>query len=535
MKKLLFIHPLLFGLYPALFLYSQNINHFRVESLSAPLFISIIFSVSVFLLCRLVLRKPETSAVISLLLILIFFSYSRIKDVLKHSQISLGSFRLGPDQTLFIVLIFTLVTLILLIFYYQQYLKRINRGLSILSSILIIITASSIIFSEIKMGRVTLSNLVSEINPLQSFSFTQEINTPDIYYFVPDRYAGNKTLHSYGFDNSAFLKFLKNKGFYIAEDATSNYPKTFLSLGSTLNMEYLDFLTQKTKGGGTSDESIVTPLVQNNKVIKFLKSKGYSYIHVGSGWDPSRSNPNATRNFVMTNGRYPFADEFTSGFLQTTIAAPILKKLYPDILAVSLKPKNNDHRSRVLYEFEVFDQIIKIPGPKFVFAHILLPHDPYVLDKNCEPLTEKQIAARPEIENYLNQLQCTNIKMVETINKILANSPTPPIIIIQSDEGPLPIQNPIPPKFAWSKANDDSIKEKFPILNAYLLPNIKKSNLYPSITPVNSFRLIFNLYFNTNLPLLPDRNIIFTDNQNYYKFTDITDRLKSLLPTQQIN
>jgi hypothetical protein len=53
-------------------------------------------------------------------------------------------------------------------------------------------------------------------------------------------------------------------------------------------------------------------------------------------------------------------------------------------------------------------------------------------------------------------------------------------------------------------ADLDQLLAKFRILNAYFLPGVSHRHLYPSITPVNSFRLVFNLYFHAGLPLLPD-------------------------------
>lgn len=526
MNKLRFIHPFLFAIYPTLFLYAYNINHFKEYVLITPLIISLVSAGIIFLISALIIRKLEISAIISSLLIFVFFSYSRIKEPFRNIQFNLGNVFISSDKIFFVSILLFLGFIIFLILHHKHHLKNINKALSVFSLVLIVMAAYNTVSSEIKIGRILFSSLGGETNQLQGSISAQ---TPDIYYFILDRYAGDRTLRDYGFDNSVLINFLKSKGFYIALDSTSNYPKTFLSLGSTLNMEYLDFLTQKTNGGATSDESIVTPLVQNNKVMQFLKSKGYFYIHVGSGWDPTRSNPYADRNFVMNGGRYPFADEFTNGFLQTTMAASILKKLYPDTTAVSQDPKNNEFRSRILYEFSVFDQIPEMDGPKFVFAHILVPHDPYVLGKDCEPLAESTIRSRALMENYLNQMQCANKKIEYVIEKILSNSKLKPIIIIQGDEGPMPIKNPIPFNTAWGKASDASIKEKFPILNAYLLPNIKTNPFYPSITPVNSFRVLFNTYFNTNLPLLPDKNIVFEDGSNLYKFIDVTERLKGLL------
>jgi hypothetical protein len=54
-------------------------------------------------------------------------------------------------------------------------------------------------------------------------------------------------------------------------------------------------------------------------------------------------------------------------------------------------------------------------------------------------------------------------------------------------------------------------KDRFGILNAYYLPGINKDILYPTISPVNSFRIVFNQYFGAKLPLLPDRSYLFQE------------------------
>lgn len=526
MNKLKYIHPFLFALFPALFLYSVNISLFRENVLIIPILISVIFAGIIFSVNLFLTKKSEVAAVISSFIILAFFSYSRLIEPMKNLQFNLGSLLISSDIIFLVVEVIILSILIFFVFKYKHFLKKMNKVLGVFSLLLLLMTIYNIVSAEIKLNRISVPILLNTVSNIESSQTTQK---RDIYYIILDRYGGDRTIKDYGFDNSAFLDFLRAKGFYIASESTSNYPQTFLSVSSTLNMEYLDFLTQKTNGGASSDQSIVTPLVQNNQVINFLKNKGYSYIHVGSQWDPTRSNPNANLNFVMNSGVEFFADEFSNGFLQTTMLAPILKRLYPDETAVSQDPKNNEVRSRILYEYEVFNQIPQLPGPKFVFAHILIPHDPYVLGKDCEPLTEKIVDSKSTKENYLNQLQCANKKTIETIDKILASSEVKPIIIVQADEGPSPINNPISSNSAWSNASDASIKEKFPILNAYLFPDTKNGKLYPSITPVNSFRVLFNTYFKTNLALLPDKNIIFKDNKNYYNFTDITQRLNTLL------
>lgn len=523
-KKHNLVHPFFFAIYPVLFLYAHNISEFREEVLVTPILVSLILTSLVFLLTHLIFRKWSIAAIVTSTFIILFFSYSRIDELRVHFQLMILGFQLSHAASINLVLGIIFVAISYITVRYQRKLKQINKVLNLFSILLVLISLFNIVYFEIKTGRI--------LSTIQEETDTEQVTTvatkPDIYYFVFDRYGGKKTTDLYGYDNSNIYNFLESKGFYIADHATSNYPKTFLSLGSTLNMRYLDDLTEKTDGGGTSDESIVTPLVKNNRVVQFLKKQGYSYIHVGSGWDPTRSNEQANQNFVYHSGSLPFSDEFTNYLLQMTIASPILHTLFPDETAISKTPKKNEERSRTIYELSQYDQIPKIPGPKFVFMHVLLPHDPYVFDENCTPLPDDIEESRSTQENYINQVQCANKNIKKIVNQILDNSTTTPVIIIQADEGPYPNKYPIPENTAWGKASDDSLKEKFPIIAAYLFPNIEQDKLpfYKNMTSVNIFRMLFNTYFGTKYQLLPDRNIIFQDQDNFYKFTDVTERVK---------
>ncbi|NIN92641.1 MAG: hypothetical protein GTN76_16480, partial [Candidatus Aenigmarchaeota archaeon] len=103
-------------------------------------------------------------------------------------------------------------------------------------------------------------------------------------------------------------------------------------------------------------------------------------------------------------------------------------------------------------------------------------------------------------EKYIDQLIFTNTKVRMLIDTLLADSERPPIIVIQSDEGPDPLSKG-KKDFVWQRATKNDLREKFKILNAYYLPGVDTSLLYPSITPVNSFRFIFNLYFHAQFEL----------------------------------
>jgi hypothetical protein len=65
------------------------------------------------------------------------------------------------------------------------------------------------------------------------------------------------------------------------------------------------------------------------------------------------------------------------------------------------------------------------------------------------------------------------------------------------------------------------------ILNAYRLPGDGVEKIYPSITPVNSFRVVFDTYFGTSLGLLEDRALFSLYGKRYH-FWDVTKSVRAL-------
>jgi hypothetical protein len=93
-----------------------------------------------------------------------------------------------------------------------------------------------------------------------------------------------------------------------------------------------------------------------------------------------------------------------------------------------------------------------------------------------------------------------------------------PIIIIQGDHGPGAYLD-------WESIENSILPERFGIINAYYFPNGGEGMLYPSITPVNSFRIVLNVYFNHQFELLEDKNF-FSTWARPYDFTETTDLLQ---------
>ena len=184
-------------------------------------------------------------------------------------------------------------------------------------------------------------------------------------------------------------------------------------------------------------------------------------------------------------------------------------------------------------DFYTLDQLPNLERddqPKFVFAHIFAPHPPFVLGRHGEAIYPdrqymyndgsdfKQVASLDEyINGYRDQLAFINTKLQTTIGLILSRSSEAPIIIIQADHGPgsmLDLRN-------LEKSN---MWERMTILNAYFLPGGYTAQLYPGITPVNTFRIIFNHYFGGSFPLLEDKSY-YSPVDDQFRFTDVTNQI----------
>jgi hypothetical protein len=335
---------------------------------------------------------------------------------------------------------------------------------------------------------------------------------PDIYYIILDRYGGPATLKEvYGFDNSEFMDYLTSRGFYVATESRANYLKTAHSLASSLNMEYVNYLRDRV-GEDSADWVPLFVLLQDYKLWRFLKARGYEFYHFGDWWEPTTLNKYADENV-----NYYWLSEFATVLYETTAFAPIG-------VSLGILDSRREQWKRIRYKFDRLAGIPDNEEPTFVFAHMLVPHSPYVFERDGEFIPEEELITRTEERAYIDQLVYTNTRVRELIDTIIARSDIPPVIVLQSDEGPFPERyRQDAYTFKWTDATVEELDQKMRILNAYYLPGAPDSVLYPSVSPVNSFRIVLNHYFGQDLELLPDEIYAFVDHDHPYKFFSITE------------
>ena len=500
MKNTLPLHPFLIAIYPVLFLYSENIRQLSVSVVLVPLVFFGVSALILLLIGKRFLGNSERAALCVSIFFVWLFSYSVVRSTIAFEIAGMQLYR-----HMYFILIWTAVLLISLLLAVKVLLDyvKISKVLNIFAVLLILFP-----FLTITSDRYNQSTSPgSKAAPLRNGDISLSVRTdtlPDIYYIILDSYTGQKALKQYlDFDNSSFVHFLRSKGFFVAEDSHSNYAWTDLSVASTLNMDYLP-TTPKSRASDTLQvDGTVSEydLIRNSRARDFLESLGYKFVDL-SIW--------SNQLFVTSNDylyEY-FTNDFNLSLLQMTI---LDRPLVENYILARVK------RERILRTFDDLRSVVDAQGPVFVYAHFLIPHHPYVFDRtgNMHPFYLPRTENGSEKNRYLEQLLYANKEMEKTIDVILTKSTRIPIIVVQGDHGADQL----------GEGELVNARMRMSILNAYYLPDKGKKALYETITPVNTFRVIFNTYFGANLPLLPDE-AFFSKNEPNPKLINITPLLR---------
>lgn len=509
-RLILLAHPFLISAWPLLRLYAKNVAELESSVALIALAIALAATAVLLLLVRIVLPSVLRAAFLVTAFSGMFFYYGRLFDRLSvHRKI------IRTPEAWHVVLAAISIALLAATCFYLRRTKRDLRPLArFLTGTLAILVAlagwqiasaiwqapATAVRSEPPPQSVLVAQRESEavyprVPPLEEDS----PDRPDIYYIILDAYCRQDVLQNvYNYDNSEFLDFLRSRGFFVADKSCANYPYTTLSLPSSLNMRYLDAeidgYNASADHGPSAFKAPFLPLLSKPLVASILQSKGYRFIYFRSNMWMTQASDTAD----MMVSCYPqwLQDEFAQAIMHAT----------------PLRIKKASFAQVHLYSFQKLKEIPEIRGPKFTFAHLVIPHMPFVFDREGHIVEDAGSSMTKNCSNdvyrqqYLDQLIYLNTRMREVIDAILKRSRSQPIIIVQSDHGfdSLMGNGPTEPPVDW----DLFARERLPILNAYLVPEKMRAKLYGSITPVNSFRLLLTECFGEKFDLLPEVNYI---------------------------
>jgi hypothetical protein len=284
-------------------------------------------------------------------------------------------------------------------------------------------------------------------------------------------------------------------------------------------MNYLDDVARKRKG--TSDVSPLAGMTDRSAVAAFLKARGYHYISITCRF-PLTYTPSA--DLLLQK---PAEKEEMNAFEGLLLGITPLSAL-----PRAEKSLFDQHRDGLLWACDELSRVARMPYRKFVFAHLLVPHPPFVFGPHGEHVFPKErdsfdladgshltrrLPREAYKRGYAAQVAYTNKRLLKAVDDILAGSKKRPVLILQGDHGPRMFVD-------WRSLAKTDTHEVFANLNAIATPARDGATfLYPTLSPVNSFRLLFNHYFGAHFARLPDRSYYSTI-LDPYNLTDVTDR-----------
>lgn len=348
---------------------------------------------------------------------------------------------------------------------------------------------------------------------------------PDIIYIVPDRYGSSATLEkAFDYDNSAFYAALRARGFHVKENARANYSKTFQSLPSTLNMTMLDPLFEAMGEDATSRRPLFD-MIADNAAQKILRDAGYSFVHLGSWWQPTRRNASADVEFYGLDDGFFSLSEFERAVIRRTPAP-----WYSTIGAYVDANECDRLKGQLDYLETVREQSDR---PVYAFVHLTMPHDPVTMDEsgNCIPhLTyPAENTTWDDFRSaFRGHLVFLNNRLLEIFDANAAKDGGRGLVfVIQADEGPYPRRMREDGDVDQFTYDADELQSKFGIINAIYWNESRYGPPTLTETPINNWRLIFSKVLGADTPLIEnERSVAFRNEKRPYETRDVTARLR---------
>jgi hypothetical protein len=475
-------------------LFAYNLVELNGDAYLRPLLISLAAAAVFFALAAWINRDWRKGALDASLVLVLFFSYGQIYHGLRDLP-AIG-FQVARHRFLGPIFLAVLIGGFWLIHRRLKRPEQWTSALNLVGAVLVLIPLWQIGQDTIQISQATRNTRAAD-QELDRLQPPKDQPLPDIYYIILDMHTRADALQrDFNYDETPFIDGLKQLGFYVADCSQPNYDYTQPSLIAGLNYRYIPDMAWEyaTLGIGSKDPWI---LIKHSLVRWQLEQAGYKSVAFETTYHWSTIND---ADIFLGLGKDSLALQsitpFESMLIKNT-AALILTDSQTALLLAQINEVNypfSIHVDSERFILKELPTVANISEPTFTFAHILIPHTPFVFrpdgtlqtdsgffgGKYANPVDEAHV-----IKGYTDNVAFIDSQILQITKTILANSKTPPVIIIQGDHG-------------LGGGN------RHLILNAYYMNAEGQKRLYPNISPVNSFRVVFDTYFGMDYPLLQD-------------------------------
>lgn len=437
-----------------------------------------------FVVNYLILSNSSRAAAFTFVLLCIQFFFGAFQDTVKSI---FGTGFIARYSALLPLLLCIAIAAFLFIKNTRFKIPKLSTYLILLLTLLIFIDTVSLVVKQ--FDRQTASNVANRTP-------CAECTTPNIYLIILDEYAGRKQLHDqFNFNNEAFENALNERGFLTLKNSRSNYNYTPFSMASTLSMDYLNGIS--TKSNDIRNRNICYETINENNLVRTLTQFKYRFFNLSLFDFAGQPTDVSNNTFYSTRGKI-ITDQTLTGRVSKDLAYHLVTTFEFDW---ALQKYKADALARIRNTYQGTVDIAKqrTDSPKFVYTHFIMPHYPYLLDKDGNELSFALAVQGGRKDLYLGYLQYSNKLSLSLIDAIRTNDKSDPIIILMSDHG-------------FTKYPDTSNQNYnfYNMINIYM-PNKNDSLFTDSITNVNVFRTLLNTQFHQNLPLLKDSTVFLKE------------------------
>lgn len=517
-------HVFGFSVYPILFLYIRNRHQIDFSEALVASFVSMIIAFCLLLFFNMFLKHFAKAGLAVSYFFFYFFSYGPAFESLHLQGFVSRANHFWPALLWSLLCLYCLYKIIKT----KSFIKEITLFFNVTALTFCLISAIhlvKILFPERAFSSGPTAKTSTKLPKMdhlddylgQAMKLQAKKPLPDIYYFILDGYARQDILKDmYGYDNSSFIDFLKSKGFFVADKSCSNYCQTCLSLPSSLNSVYLDELSKCS----TNSYSYTRELISNSAISKILRFHGYEIVTMQSH--------SSLYDLGGSADRYIRSTKVSNAFFVLLVKTTILSAIDSPWLSVNRTLKKSLCQM-IEDSFPIPPKIMLGNKPVFFFAHIHCPHPPFFFGpggerKDVADPTSSDGALRMNMtpeeyrKGYVDQIQYANLKTKKLIEDLLSLPQNRQrIIILQSDHGP-------GSELVWEDAAKTNHRERMSILNSIYSSDGQIAGLRADVSPVNTFRLILNHIFNSDIEILSDRSY-FSTLDNKYDYIEVTEKV----------
>ncbi len=530
--------PLLLAIFPVVFLYAHNQQHFLIGVVLLPIAASLLVALLCIAVFYGLFRNLRKAALMTGVCYGLLILYNPLFEWWEAVRIETAFLVIGPLKIIAVLAIFVIVGSFVVLLRTKLPLTNPTIVMNVVSLTMLLPPVIDMVqynWADSQGADPSIKG-VAERLPIGRAG-PPSATLPSIYHIVLDGYGRDDIYAEYfDFDNAGLRQFFADKGFLLSLTSRSNYTQTALSFASMLNGDYLqELLGDLDSRAGKDDRAAVFSLIRDNAVFATLAKAGYRIQSYDSGYFGTDFSGTSVKTLSPNHAGllgFGFLDEFQSEFLNLTPLPRILT------LVVGHDRFSNFAIRRERIEF-AFDNMGK-PwtlgegagrnfSPTYNLVHILGPHGPH-LDRadgksfnpteakatgdSCAIIGEGGVTPGVYIERHVNYVQYLNQRLMQAIERILQIHEQRVIILVTSDHGPgssCEADNLLKPAY---------LRERTANLLALYLPDREKGAAFLSQTPVNLYRLLFNQYLGADLPLLPNK-VFFSSSERPFALVDV--------------